>query len=625
MVKQDINFENNLNLGGCEIKDVVVEVVSTAPNTTADERAKSGRIVSYEGELYIGDGTKFVKLGDAGDIGDLASRVSTIEGYSSAYTSGIDSTKVAQIGTNATNIGTLQTTVGDSSSGLVKDVGDLKTTVGNSSAGLVKDVADNATAIGTLQSEVETAGTGLLARVTTIEGAYATKVSATAGTGLATINTEGIVTAVTAPTTSDLTDWSTVDAGLVHTSDLINTSAGVADAGKAIKLNSSGKIDNTMIPPLAIAEYVGTVDAKSKLTTLSSAEKGDIAKVEGDSTANNNGIYFLTGAYDTLANWIQIVGPSNVISVNGESGVVVLDASDVGAIDSSYGPETSISDSDAKIPTSKAIKTAVDGKVAKNADITAGTKCKITYDAKGLVTAGADLVASDIPDIAESQVTGLVSDLAGKVAKNADITPVASASFVKVAYDAKGLITGSSAVVASDIPTIQQSQVDGLSTALGDKLDDSQLVTAFGSTPSDSNIPSEKLVKDALDGKVDKVSGKQLSTEDFTSAFKTKLEGIATGAQVNVIETVKVNGTALTPDANKAVDVTVAVLKTATVNTVADTDTSVTGVTAGKTPRCVQVYNSAGEVVMCYTKVASGSLTINTSKAQTGLTVAWME
>lgn len=42
---------------------------------------------------------------------------------------------------------------------------------------------------------------------------------------------------------------------------------------------------------------------------------------------------------------------------------------------------------------------------------------------------------------------------------------------------------------------------------------------------------------------------------NFTAAEKTKLGGIAEGAQVNVIETVKVNGTALTPDANKAVNV----------------------------------------------------------------------
>ena len=37
-----------------------------------------------------------------------------------------------------------------------------------------------------------------------------------------------------------------------------------------------------------------------------------------------------------------------------------------------------------------------------------------------------------------------------------------------------------------------------------------------------------------INGKVDKVEGKQLSTEDYTTAEKTKLGGIETGAQVNV-------------------------------------------------------------------------------------------
>ena len=58
-----------------------------------------------------------------------------------------------------------------------------------------------------------------------------------------------------------------------------------------------------------------------------------------------------------------------------------------------------------------------------------------------------------------------------------------------------------------------------------------------------------------LSGKVDKVEGKGLSTEDYTTDEKTKLSGIETGAQVNVIESVKVDGTALTIDANKAVDI----------------------------------------------------------------------
>jgi len=49
------------------------------------------------------------------------------------------------------------------------------------------------------------------------------------------------------------------------------------------------------------------------------------------------------------------------------------------------------------------------GKVSANAAITGATKTKITYDGKGLVTAGAALEASDIPNISASKVTGLGS------------------------------------------------------------------------------------------------------------------------------------------------------------------------------------------------------------------------
>lgn len=58
--------------------------------------------------------------------------------------------------------------------------------------------------------------------------------------------------------------------------------------------------------------------------------------------------------------------------------------------------------------------------------------------------------------------------------------------------------------------------------------------TAWSSTVSDTNYPSEKLVKTSLDNKVDKVSGKGLSTNDFTNTLKNKLDGIAANAEVNV-------------------------------------------------------------------------------------------
>lgn len=57
----------------------------------------------------------------------------------------------------------------------------------------------------------------------------------------------------------------------------------------------------------------------------------------------------------------------------------------------------------------------------------------------------------------------------------------------------------------------------------------------IGTTQIDlSNYYTKSEINTLLADKVDKVAGKQLSTEDFTSALKTKLDGIASGAEVNV-------------------------------------------------------------------------------------------
>ena len=148
----------------------------------------------------------------------------------------------------------------------------------------------------------------------------------------------------------------------------------------------------------------------------------------------------------------------------------------------------------------------------------AGSKVVISTAAGEVTESGIDSThlgyLSDVTSNIQAQLNG-------KVDENAAITAVTTPTFLKVSYDEKGLVTGSAAVAAIDIPTIEQSQVNGLATALG--------------------------------GKVDVVSGSSLVPDTEI----TKLAGIEAGAQVNVIETVKVNGTALTVDAQKAVDVTV--------------------------------------------------------------------
>lgn len=50
-------------------------------------------------------------------------------------------------------------------------------------------------------------------------------------------------------------------------------------------------------------------------------------------------------------------------------------------------------------------------------------------------------------------------------------------------------------------------------------------------------------MKKVNDDKVDKVTGKGLSSKDFTVDYETKLKNISSGAQVNVIEKITLGGT----------------------------------------------------------------------------------
>ena len=65
----------------------------------------------------------------------------------------------------------LETTVGDSESGLVKDVTDLQTAVGDSDSGLVKDVSDLDTAVDSLETAVGDSESGLVKDVADLQDA----------------------------------------------------------------------------------------------------------------------------------------------------------------------------------------------------------------------------------------------------------------------------------------------------------------------------------------------------------------------------------------------------------------------------------------------------------------------
>ena len=56
------------------------------------------------------------------------------------------------------------------------------------------------------------------------------------------------------------------------------------------------------------------------------------------------------------------------------------------------------------------------------------------------------------------------------------------------------------------------------------------IVSSWSATTSDAKVPSEKLAKTSLDGKVDKVTGKGLSTNDFTNSYKSTIDGLSSVA-----------------------------------------------------------------------------------------------
>lgn len=122
----------------------------------------------------------------------------------------------------------------------------------------------------------------------------------------------------------------------------------------------------------------------------------------------------------------------------------------------------------------EAAQTAANGKVTANAAITAGTATKITYDAKGLVTGGASLTASDIPTIPSTKVSGLGTLATKSAVTSAEITDgtITNADIAANAAIAASKVSGLSTVATSgsyndlaDKPSIPSAYVLKAATA----------------------------------------------------------------------------------------------------------------------------------------------------------------
>lgn len=106
---------------------------------------------------------------------------------------------------------------------------------------------------------------------------------------------------------------------------------------------------------------------------------------------------------------------------------------------------------------------------------------------------------------------------------------------------------GTKGLSSNDFTTAMKDKLAGIEAGATKTTVDSAL------SASSTNPVQNKAIQSALDGKVDTENGKGLSSNDFTDALLTKLNGIASGANKTTVDT-SLSGTSTNPVQNKVIN-----------------------------------------------------------------------
>lgn len=316
---------------------------------------------SFNGVTLEKDASSHYKVGGV----DVTKMQTDVAGKADAATVTALDTRV---GKSETDIGTLKTTVGDSSKGLVKDTADLKAAVGDSSKGLVKQVSDVDTAY-------KAADTVLQGRAKTLE-------DKTAGISRS-VSTTTLETNTSVSSSGITTNKATVSGATATTLENGKLTVGAATVQNTGFAVGSSSLNNGSL----------TVDGNNKLTTAGlTASKVTVGAV----TVSGGKVSGLTDAALSVVSTEAVTGKQ-------------LNATNttVSALDTAYKAadtqiRTDFAAADTALKTE--LNTAIDEKAKKATDL-----------------AGYGITDAYTKTAADEKITAATADMATKTQVTADI------------------------------------------------------------------------------------------------------------------------------------------------------------------------------------------------------------
>lgn len=297
---------------------------------------------------------------------------------------------------------------------------------------------------------------------------------------------------------------------------------------------TKAEVDDKVAAVGSVYKMKGSVDNAAALTALTGVVIGDVYNVATAGTLNGE-------AFEAGSNFVAIKpGAGNQTKMWDKLG---------GTIDlSTYAKKD-------EVPTLTAfnnLTTTVNGKITANASITAGTACKITYDAKGLVTAGTGLTDSDIPTLPTSKISGLDTALADKVptTRTVNSKPL-SADVVLTGADIEA---GGEHFGQNPIQSVLESMDDRITG-----LTESRVISFSGQTGAitvDTTNVTNGQVKFSMSGKQLKgtVNGLKSAAYTESSTYAKAAQGAKADSAIQAV-----NGTAATYIATSKSETTVTV------------------------------------------------------------------